>query len=257
MDTAAEVERLIFRALVVRNSHTLEFCFSKDIFNATEDALRNAVEFAPDGESFKPLKEDDTVEISGDKLIITIAEELSGDQNKIKIGPGSLEDADGNTLEDEVTVLFSIMIMQNTVIFKDHDGIELKTETVEHGSSANAPDDPERAGYTFVGWDTDYTSVTENLTVTALYEELLNYFKKDLTSGWNTLSLPIKLQSDKNTIGEIIALPPDKVLEDTVDLIYAYDTESGEWIDLAGNTSMAPMDAVFRKGKTSNCKLIS
>lgn len=56
-----------------------------------------------------------------------------------------------------------------TVTFVDHDGTELKKETVEHGSGATAPAAPTREGYTFTGWDVDFDSVIGNLTVTAQY----------------------------------------------------------------------------------------
>ena len=58
-----------------------------------------------------------------------------------------------------------------TVIFKDHDGTVLKTETVESGKSATAPEDPTREGYTFAGWSDDFTNVTANVEVVATYTE--------------------------------------------------------------------------------------
>ena len=58
-----------------------------------------------------------------------------------------------------------------TVTFEDHDGTELKTEEVEHGKSATAPQDPTREGYTFTGWDKDFNNITGDLTVTAQYSE--------------------------------------------------------------------------------------
>lgn len=58
-----------------------------------------------------------------------------------------------------------------TVTFVDGQGNTLKTETVESGNSATAPDDPKREGYTFKGWDKDFSHVTENITVTALWEK--------------------------------------------------------------------------------------
>ena len=59
------------------------------------------------------------------------------------------------------------------VIFKDENGNILKTETVEEGESATAPNAPTKEGYNFVGWDKDFTNVTENLEVKPLYEVIV------------------------------------------------------------------------------------
>ena len=56
-----------------------------------------------------------------------------------------------------------------TVTFVDHDGTVIDTQTVEIGESATAPTDPVREGYTFTGWDTDFTNVMSDITVTAQY----------------------------------------------------------------------------------------
>ena len=68
---------------------------------------------------------------------------------------------------------FELVVVINTytVIFKDHDGTVLKTETVESGKSAKAPDDPTREGYTFAGWIGDFTNVTANVEIVATYTE--------------------------------------------------------------------------------------
>ncbi len=57
----------------------------------------------------------------------------------------------------------------HTVTFKDHDDTTLKTEEVEEGTSATPPADPTRTGYTFTGWDVDFSNVTGSLTITAQY----------------------------------------------------------------------------------------
>ena len=58
----------------------------------------------------------------------------------------------------------------HTVTFKDWDGTVLKTQEVQHGGDAEAPADPTRTGYTFTGWDKEFTNITADLVVTAQYE---------------------------------------------------------------------------------------
>ena len=56
------------------------------------------------------------------------------------------------------------------VEFVDWDGTILATMKVPTGEAATAPADPVREGYTFIGWDKDFSSVTEDMTITALYQ---------------------------------------------------------------------------------------
>ncbi|MBR3980649.1 MAG: InlB B-repeat-containing protein [Bacteroidales bacterium] len=65
--------------------------------------------------------------------------------------------------------IFEIDVL--TVTFIDYDGTPLKTEAVEYGKDATAPQVQNRTGFIFTGWDKAFTNVTENLTVTALYTE--------------------------------------------------------------------------------------
>jgi len=45
-----------------------------------------------------------------------------------------------------------------------------KTQTVDYDTAVTAPADPSREGYTFSGWDKEFSNVTEDLTVTEQYE---------------------------------------------------------------------------------------
>ena len=69
-----------------------------------------------------------------------------------------------------VTAQYSINTY--TVTFKDWDGTVLKTQEVQYGGDAEAPADPTRVGYTFTGWDKEFTNITADLVVTAQYEML-------------------------------------------------------------------------------------
>ncbi len=70
----------------------------------------------------------------------------------------------------------SMHVAEYTVRFLNHDGSELKSETVSYLSSAHAPDDEPVRGaddsyhYVFTGWDKDYSSVTGDMDVYAEYD---------------------------------------------------------------------------------------
>lgn len=58
------------------------------------------------------------------------------------------------------------------VKFLDYDGTQIgETQYIEEGKSATPPPDPEREGYTFVGWSKPFYNVTEDLNITAVYTD--------------------------------------------------------------------------------------
>ena len=57
----------------------------------------------------------------------------------------------------------------HSVTFVDYDGTVLSAQSVAHGSAAIEPTAPDREGYAFIGWDKDFSNVTEDMTITAQY----------------------------------------------------------------------------------------
>ena len=57
----------------------------------------------------------------------------------------------------------------HSVTFVDYDSTVLSAQSVAHGSAAIEPTAPDREGYAFIGWDKDFSNVTEDMTVTAQY----------------------------------------------------------------------------------------
>ena len=55
------------------------------------------------------------------------------------------------------------------VTFVDWDGTVISSVSVVPGCAATTPANPTRKGYTFIGWDKDFSNVTNHMTVTAQY----------------------------------------------------------------------------------------
>ena len=80
-------------------------------------------------------------------------------------------DKEFSSVTANLTVTAQYKINRYAVTFVDWDEAILKKDSVDYGSAATAPADPTREGYTFTGWDKDFSNVTEDMTVTALYEK--------------------------------------------------------------------------------------
>ena len=79
-------------------------------------------------------------------------------------------DKEFTNITADLVVTAQYEINTYTVTFKDWNGTVLKTQEVQHGGDAEAPADPTRVGYTFTGWDKEFTNITADLVVTAQYE---------------------------------------------------------------------------------------
>ncbi|MBQ7210474.1 MAG: VCBS repeat-containing protein [Paludibacteraceae bacterium] len=76
----------------------------------------------------------------------------------------------GNQVFTNFSVTYDDLNKSFTVTFVGADGTTLKTESVLYGKSATPPTPPTVSNKVFAGWDKDYTNITEDLTVTALYD---------------------------------------------------------------------------------------
>lgn len=91
-----------------------------------------------------------------------------------------------------------------TVTFLDKDGNQIgDAQTVTEGEDATAPEAPEVDGFTFTGWDKDYTSVTSDLTVTAQYEQIMvtvSFVAGEGGSLTGTTSVSVAYGTDLSTV---------------------------------------------------------
>ena len=90
-----------------------------------------------------------------------------------------------------------------TVVFRDSDETVLKhIGGVVPGGTVQAPEAPFKEGYVFTGWDTDFSAVSENLTVTATYEKVHNQLAFRYTENGNgTVMATLVLTGDVSLYG--------------------------------------------------------
>ena len=76
------------------------------------------------------------------------------------------------TVTGDITLsaLFKVRTLQVVLVDWD-DSILKEAQTVNYGEAAIAPADPVREGYTFTGWDKDFSAVTEDMTIKAQYKQ--------------------------------------------------------------------------------------
>ena len=129
-----------------------------------------------------------------------------------------------------------------TVTFKDPiSGKVIKTENnVAYGHSATPPKAPEHEGYTFANkWDSDYTKITSDKTITAVYNTN-TYTVKFVNSVTNAIIKTEKVAFNKSaTAPETVTAPADgytfKGWDKTFDVIKGDTTVYTvfEWYDSA------------------------
>lgn len=118
-----------------------------------------------------------------------------------------------------------------TVTFADYDGTTLETKTVNSGTTAELPANPSKSGATFLGWSGNYTNVTKNETVTAVYDDTKNVFMLSNAEGkvGDTVTMTLRLDGDVKLAGfDVLLNHTDNLVFEGIQL----EDEDGEihWV---------------------------
>ncbi len=70
--------------------------------------------------------------------------------------------------------VFTPSLRKYLVTFQNWDHTFLSEQQVEYGKAAQAPAEPAKEGYTFIGWDREFNNILANMTVTAVFEMTKN-----------------------------------------------------------------------------------
>ncbi|MCL1981850.1 MAG: InlB B-repeat-containing protein, partial [Clostridiales bacterium] len=118
-----------------------------------------------------------------------------------------------------------------TVSFEDWDGTLLDSQIIPYGLGATAPDDPERVGHTFAGWDEDFSFVTADLTVTAQY-----------TANVYTVSFYKQSQDNSNKVAKAPFATQDVTYGELIDFTKVSVGKNAVWYFTDGTTFGAKFD---------------
>ncbi|MFA7148625.1 MAG: CFI-box-CTERM domain-containing protein, partial [Syntrophomonadaceae bacterium] len=108
-----------YKTVALTSPNVVELSFSKELKNnlADNNALKQAISYSSADDNFNALNEADTISIEGNKLIITFASAVRGDDNQIRIEANALSDMDGNVImEPIVTPKFTAQVVDECFI---------------------------------------------------------------------------------------------------------------------------------------------
>ena len=100
-------------------------------------------------------------------------------------------DKNFSSVTQDTTIIAVYKINLYQIIFADWDGTILKTDIVEYMAAATPPENPTREGYTFIGWNKEIKTATQNAIVIAQYE--INHYRIDFVD-WD-IAVPLKSKS--------------------------------------------------------------
>lgn len=127
------------------------------------------------------------VVIKGEKAIEPVPPKKDGYTFGGWLYDGEIFDFHETPVEKDMTLKAKWTRKEYKVTFIDHDGTILKIQQVFRGESATAPSDPQKEGYTFVGWDKDFSAIKSELTVVAKYQAIEPEYDLKI-NGYNTQS---------------------------------------------------------------------
>ncbi len=130
------------------------------------------------------------------------------------------------TGEATYTAIYEATKVKYTVTFMNGSTV-IEEQLVDYGCAAIAPSAPTRDGYKFVGWNVSFTNVTKNLTVKALFEDLVYHMvvvvidkeknSKNVEEN-DIFELPVAPEKDGYTFegwydadGKFVGSPGDKI----------------------------------------------
>ncbi|WAJ23554.1 InlB B-repeat-containing protein [Lacrimispora xylanolytica] len=145
---------------------------------------------------------------------------------------GSKYPESGNVMPDtDLTVYAQWERSSSEVTFKEWNGTVIDRQEILLGADATPPEAPERAGYTFIGWDKPTANIQDHKEVTAQYS--INGYLLTLDGNGGTLE-----GSPKKEVVISFDQSFDQILEDGKDLVERPGYQFDGWYTSASGGSI-------------------
>ncbi len=166
--------------------------WDKDLTNITSDLEINAI--------FEVLKYEVKFLVDGvifETQFVEVGSDVKASSEPKKEGYkfiGWDKDLTNITSDLEINAIFEVAKYEVKFLV---DGVIFETQFVEYKGEAKISSEPKKEGYKFIGWDKDFTNVTSDLEINAIFEEMVDEKEKiqsvisELEEYFNGLEYPL------------------------------------------------------------------
>ena len=166
------------------------------------------------------------------------------------------ETFEGLEADTDIVATYMSGTLSHTVVFCDINGDPIgEAQQVEHGKSAVAPNPPIVEGKIFLGWDTDFESVTQDLTIHSVYTDAV--VELDASSDFAQVFDSVPDPRVVYKLVEDVAWPSDwtsRSFEATLDgqgHVISYTAKTPLFNDLYGTAANFILDGANGESRTS------
>ena len=172
----------------------------------------NSIEVEASSQDIHEMQGDNEIEIEIDTAYINEKQHLILVlNNNQEVDAGRVENTSASGSDKASVSMY-------TVFFLDWDGKVLKSTTIEPGVTVEPPKDPSRKGYTFIGWNKEFSNITANTVITAMYEREVTtepavcVGDAKVSPGDMQVQIPVSIQNNPGIVGMTLKLTYDETV---------------------------------------------
>ena len=139
------------------------------------------------------------------------------------------------------TEAYSASPVYHTVRFLDYNNTVLSEQSIIHNGSATPPNNPSREGYRFIRWEGNYTNITDNVDIIAIYEKIESSITNKIYLGNSNIASVFLGNSAVNKIylGDILLYGQEEHSTNApIVCLNTFDATNRKMLDVVGNRDL-------------------